>query len=68
MPAQPLERFTSKTRVLGLGLVDAYSETLETLLTSQRRAALRLNMRSGSGTVTTVPSNAISKTIGYRCV
>ena len=43
--------------VLGLVLVDAYSEMLETLLTPERWAALvRLNVRSGSDTVERIPS------------
>jgi pimeloyl-ACP methyl ester carboxylesterase len=52
--------------VLGLVLVDAYSETLETLLTPQRWAALvRLNVRSGSDTVKPIPSYGDLETIGY---
>jgi pimeloyl-ACP methyl ester carboxylesterase len=52
--------------VLGLVLVDAYSETLETLLTPERWAALvRLNVRSGSDTVKTIPSYGDLETIGY---
>jgi len=52
--------------VLGLVLVDAYSERLETLLTPQRSAALvRLNVRSGSDTVKTMPSYGDLETIGY---
>jgi pimeloyl-ACP methyl ester carboxylesterase len=52
--------------VLGLVLVDAYSETLETLLTPERWEALvRLNVRSGSDTVKTIPSYGDLETIGY---
>ena len=51
--------------VLGLVLVDAYSERLETLLTPQRSAALvRLNVRSGSDTVKTTSYGDL-ETIGY---
>jgi hypothetical protein len=42
--------------VLGLVLVDAYSETLETLLTQRWATLVRLNVRSGSDKVTTIPS------------
>jgi len=52
--------------VLGLVLVDAYSEMLETLLTPERWAALvRLNVRSGSDTVKPIPSYGDLETIGY---
>ena len=52
--------------VLGLVLVDAYSEMLETLLTPERRAALvQLNVRSGSDTVKPIPSYGDLETIGY---
>jgi pimeloyl-ACP methyl ester carboxylesterase len=52
--------------VLGLVLVDAYSETLETLLTRERWAALvRLNVPSGSDMVKTIPSYGDIETIGY---
>ena len=52
--------------VLGLVLVDAYSEKLETLLTPERWAALvRLNVRSGSDTIKTIPSYGDLETIGY---
>src|SRR6476659_131760 len=52
--------------VLGLVPVDAYSETLETLLTPERWEALvRLNVRSGSDTVKTIPSYGDLETIGY---
>jgi pimeloyl-ACP methyl ester carboxylesterase len=52
--------------VLGLVLVDAYSEMLETLFTPERWAALvRLNVRSGSDTVKPIPSYGDLETIGY---
>jgi pimeloyl-ACP methyl ester carboxylesterase len=52
--------------VLGLVLVDAYSEKLETLLTTERWAALvRLNVRSGSDTVKPIPSYGDLETIGF---
>ena len=52
--------------VVGLVLVDAYSEMLETLLTAERWAALvRLNVRSGSDTVEPIPSYGDLETIGY---
>ena len=52
--------------VLGLVLVDAYSEMLETLLTPERWAALvRLNVRSGSNKVKPIPSYGDLETIGY---
>jgi pimeloyl-ACP methyl ester carboxylesterase len=52
--------------VVGLVLVDAYSEALETLLTPERWAALvRLNVRSGSDTVKPIPSYGDLETIGY---
>jgi pimeloyl-ACP methyl ester carboxylesterase len=52
--------------VLGLVLVDAYSEMLETLLTPERWAALvRLNVRSGSDKVKPIPSYGDLETIGY---
>jgi pimeloyl-ACP methyl ester carboxylesterase len=57
---------TYPREVLGLVLVDAYSEKLETLLTPQRWAALvRLNVRSGSDTVVPIPSYGDLETIGY---
>jgi hypothetical protein len=49
--------------VLGLVLVDAYSEKLETLLTPQRWAAL--TVRLGSDTVKPIPSYGDLETIGY---
>jgi pimeloyl-ACP methyl ester carboxylesterase len=52
--------------VLGLVLVDPYSEVLETLLSPERWAALvRLNVRSGSDTVKLIPSYGDLETIGY---
>jgi len=52
--------------VVGLILVDAYSERLETLLTPERWAALvRLNVRSGSDSVKPIPSYGDLETIGY---
>ena len=52
--------------VVGLVLVDAYSEMLETLLTAERWAALvRLNVRSGSDRVKPIPSYGDLETIGY---
>jgi pimeloyl-ACP methyl ester carboxylesterase len=52
--------------VVGLILVDAYSEALETLLTPERWAALvRLNVRSGSDTVMPIASYGDLETIGY---
>jgi len=52
--------------VVGLILVDAYSERLETLLKPERWAALvRFNMRSGSDTVEPIPGYGDLETIGY---
>jgi pimeloyl-ACP methyl ester carboxylesterase len=52
--------------VVGLILVDAYSERLETLLTPERWAALvRLNVQSGSDTVKPIPGYGDLETIGY---
>jgi pimeloyl-ACP methyl ester carboxylesterase len=52
--------------VLGLILVDAYSERLETLLTPGRWSALvRFNVRSGSDTIEPIPSYGDLETIGY---
>jgi pimeloyl-ACP methyl ester carboxylesterase len=57
---------TYPREVLGLVLVDAYSEMLETLLTPERWAALvRLNVRSGSDTVKPIPSYGDLETIGF---
>ena len=52
--------------VVGLILVDAYSERLETLLTPERWSALvRFNVRSGSDTIEPIPSYGDLETIGY---
>ncbi len=52
--------------VVGLILVDPYSERLETLLSPERWAALvRLNVRSGSDTVKPVPGYGDLETLGY---
>ena len=52
--------------VLGLILVDAYSERLETLLTPGRWSALvRFNVRSGSDTIEPIPSYGDLETIGF---
>jgi len=52
--------------VVGLILVDPYSERLETLLTPERWAALvRFNVRLGSDTVEPIPSYGDLETIGY---
>ena len=52
--------------VLGLILVDAYSERLETLLTPGRWSALvRFNVRSGSDTIEPIPSYGDFETIGF---
>jgi len=57
---------TYPSDVVGLILVDAYSERLETLLTPERWAALvRLNVRSGSDSVKPIPSYGDLETIGY---
>jgi pimeloyl-ACP methyl ester carboxylesterase len=57
---------TYPSDVLGLVLVDAYSEMLETLLTPQQWAALvRLNVRAGSDTVKPIPNYGDLETIGY---
>jgi pimeloyl-ACP methyl ester carboxylesterase len=57
---------TYPREVLGIVLVDAYSERLKALLTPQRWAALvRLNVRSGSDTVTPIPSYGDLETIGF---
>ena len=51
--------------VVGLILVDAYSERLETLLTPERWSALvRFNVRSGSDTIEPIPSYGDLETIG----
>jgi len=52
--------------VVGLILVDAYSERLETLLPPERWAALvRLNVQSESDTVKDIPGYGDLETIGY---
>jgi pimeloyl-ACP methyl ester carboxylesterase len=52
--------------VVGLILVDPYSERLETLLTPERWAALvRLNVRFGTDTVKPVPGYGDLETLGY---
>ena len=57
---------TYPSDVVGLILVDAYSERLETLLTPERWAALvRFNVRSGSDSVEPIPSYGDLETIGY---
>jgi pimeloyl-ACP methyl ester carboxylesterase len=57
---------TYPREVVGLVLVDAYSERLETLLTPERWAALvRLNVRSGSDTVELIPDYGDIETLGY---
>jgi pimeloyl-ACP methyl ester carboxylesterase len=57
---------TYPSEVVGLIIVDAYSERLETLLTPERWAALvRFNVQSGSDTVELIPSYGDLETIGY---
>ena len=52
--------------VVGLVLVDAYSERLETLLTPARwRALVRLNVRLGTDAVEPIPGYGDLETIGY---
>ena len=52
--------------VVGLILVDPYSERLETLLSPERWAALvRLNVRFGTDTVKPVPGYGDLETLGY---
>jgi pimeloyl-ACP methyl ester carboxylesterase len=52
--------------VVGLVLVDPYSERLETLLTPERWAALvRLNVRFGTDAVKPVPGYGDLETLGY---
>jgi pimeloyl-ACP methyl ester carboxylesterase len=52
--------------VVGLILVDPYSERLETLLKPERWAALvRFNVRSGSDIVENIPDYGELETIGY---
>jgi pimeloyl-ACP methyl ester carboxylesterase len=57
---------TYADEVVGLILVDPYSEKLETLLTAERWAALvRLNIRQGTGTVQPIPGYGDLETLGY---
>ncbi len=57
---------TYPAEVVGLILVDAYSERLETLLTPERWAALvRLNVRFGTDTVEPIPGYGDLETLGY---
>jgi pimeloyl-ACP methyl ester carboxylesterase len=52
--------------VVGLILVDPYSEKLETLLTAGRWAALvRLNIRQGTVRLSPIPGYGDLKTLGY---
>jgi pimeloyl-ACP methyl ester carboxylesterase len=52
--------------VVGLILVDPYSERIETLLTAGRWAALvRLNVRQGSDTTQPIPGYGDLETLGY---
>jgi pimeloyl-ACP methyl ester carboxylesterase len=52
--------------VVGLVLVDPYSEQLETLMTAERWAALvRLNVRQGSDTTKPIPGYGDLETLGY---
>jgi pimeloyl-ACP methyl ester carboxylesterase len=57
---------TYPDEVVGLVLVDAYSERLETLLPPERWEALvRLNTESGSDTVVHIPGYGDLETLGY---
>jgi pimeloyl-ACP methyl ester carboxylesterase len=57
---------TYPTEVVGLILVDPYSERLETLLTPERWAALvRLNVRQGTDTVKPIPGYGDLETLGF---
>ena len=52
--------------VVGLILIDPYSERLETLLTPERWAALvRLNTRFGTDTIKPIPGYGDLETLGY---
>jgi pimeloyl-ACP methyl ester carboxylesterase len=52
--------------IVGLVLVDPYSERIETLLTVERWAALvRLNVRQGSDTTQPIPGYGDLETLGY---
>ncbi len=65
----PIARFYASTypdEVVGLVLVDAYSEKLEALLTPERWEALvRLNQEFGSDTVVPIPGYGDLETLGY---
>jgi pimeloyl-ACP methyl ester carboxylesterase len=57
---------TYPDEVVGLVLVDAYSERLETLMTPEQWVALvRFNVQSGSDTVESIPGYGGLETIGY---
>jgi len=57
---------TYPDEVVGLVLVDPYSERIESLLTPDQWAALvRLNVESGSDTVLPIPGYGDLETIGY---
>jgi pimeloyl-ACP methyl ester carboxylesterase len=57
---------TYPDEVIGLILVDAYSERLETLLGPERwQALVRLNTESGSDTVGPIPGYGDLETVGY---
>jgi pimeloyl-ACP methyl ester carboxylesterase len=57
---------TYADEVVGLILVDPYSEKLETLLTAERWAALvRLNIRQGTDKVEPIPGYGDLETLGY---
>jgi pimeloyl-ACP methyl ester carboxylesterase len=57
---------THPGEVVGLILVDPYSERLEALLTPERWAALvRLNVRFGTDTVKPIPGYGDFETLGY---
>jgi pimeloyl-ACP methyl ester carboxylesterase len=57
---------TYPDEVVGLVLVDAYSERIEGLLTPEQWAALvRLNVKFGSDTVLPIPGYGDLETIGY---
>jgi pimeloyl-ACP methyl ester carboxylesterase len=57
---------TYPTEVVGLILVDPYSERIETLLTPERWAALvRLNVRHGADTTKPIPGHGDLETLGF---
>jgi pimeloyl-ACP methyl ester carboxylesterase len=57
---------TYPDEVVGIVLVDAYSERIESLLTPEQWAALvRLNVESGTDTVLPIPGDGDLETIGY---